>query len=183
MEKRPNRTGKRTGEMGHHGIDSNDQVQMGKNSRGFKNIAVLADAADKARRRGRRGELLHRRPALQAKERGAWNAGERRQGLDRQEAARIPIAAGPYHTDLEMPVVAVDGHAFERGPAAGATFSTTRSGGGVLGAGAWEELQALAEALEAPVLMTENGRGALSDRHPLAFTMIAARGVSSGAAR
>ncbi len=49
------------------------------------------------------------------------------------------------------------------------------AGGGVLGAGAWAELGALAEALEAPVLMTENGRGALSDRHPLAFTMIAAR--------
>ncbi len=49
------------------------------------------------------------------------------------------------------------------------------AGGGVLGAGAWAELQTLAEALAAPVLMTENGRGALSDRHPLAFTMIAAR--------
>jgi len=49
------------------------------------------------------------------------------------------------------------------------------AGGGVLGAGAWEELRALAEALGAPVLMTENGRGALSDRHSLAFTMIAAR--------
>ena len=57
----------------------------------------------------------------------------------------------------------------------GASRPLIFAGGGVLGAAAWEELQTLAEALEAPVIMTENGRGALSDRHPLAFTMIAAR--------
>lgn len=57
----------------------------------------------------------------------------------------------------------------------GATRPLIFAGGGVLGAEAWAELQALAETLGAPVIMTENGRGALSDRHPLAFTMIAAR--------
>lgn len=41
------------------------------------------------------------------------------------------------------------------------------SGGGVLGSEAWGELQALAEMLEAPVVMSSNGRGALSDRHYL----------------
>ena len=41
-------------------------------------------------------------------------------------------------------------------------------GGGVLSSGAWEELQQLAEMLEAPVIMSQNGRGALSDRHYLA---------------
>src|SRR5581483_10042408 len=44
------------------------------------------------------------------------------------------------------------------------------SGGGVPGSGSWEELQRLAELLGAPVFMTENGRGALSDRHPLGMT-------------
>jgi acetolactate synthase-1/2/3 large subunit len=44
------------------------------------------------------------------------------------------------------------------------------AGGGVLSAEAWAELQALAEMLEAPVVMTSNGRGALSDRHYLAHT-------------
>jgi acetolactate synthase-1/2/3 large subunit len=44
------------------------------------------------------------------------------------------------------------------------------AGGGVLSAEAWEELRALAEMLEAPVVMTSNGRGALSDRHYLAHT-------------
>ena len=44
------------------------------------------------------------------------------------------------------------------------------SGGGTLAAGAWHELQALAELLEAPVVMSVDGRGALSDRHDLAHT-------------
>src|SRR5262245_36834539 len=42
------------------------------------------------------------------------------------------------------------------------------SGGGVLAAGAWDELRAMAEALEAPVVMSDNGRGALPDGHDLA---------------
>jgi acetolactate synthase-1/2/3 large subunit len=48
-------------------------------------------------------------------------------------------------------------------------------GGGVLRSGAWEPLQRLAEMLEAPVVMSSNGRGALSDRHYLAQPMIAAQ--------
>jgi acetolactate synthase-1/2/3 large subunit len=44
------------------------------------------------------------------------------------------------------------------------------SGGGTLAAGAWAELEALAEILEAPVVMSVDGRGALSDRHDLAHT-------------
>jgi acetolactate synthase-1/2/3 large subunit len=44
------------------------------------------------------------------------------------------------------------------------------SGGGTLAAGAWHELQDLAELLEAPVVMSVDGRGALSDRHDLAHT-------------
>ncbi|HLH73034.1 MAG TPA: thiamine pyrophosphate-dependent enzyme, partial [Chloroflexota bacterium] len=41
------------------------------------------------------------------------------------------------------------------------------TGGGVLGSGAWEELRQLAEMLEAPVFASDNGRGAISDRHYL----------------
>jgi acetolactate synthase-1/2/3 large subunit len=44
------------------------------------------------------------------------------------------------------------------------------SGGGILAASAWTALQALAERLEAPVVMSVDGRGALSDRHHLAHT-------------
>jgi acetolactate synthase-1/2/3 large subunit len=49
------------------------------------------------------------------------------------------------------------------------------AGGGVLGAEAWDEVRALAESLQSPVIMTENGRGILSDRHPLAHTSLSAR--------
>ena len=48
-------------------------------------------------------------------------------------------------------------------------------GGGVLAAGAWDELRLLAEALEAPVVMTSNWRCALFDRHYLAQNPVAGR--------
>ena len=50
-------------------------------------------------------------------------------------------------------------------------------GGGVLAARASAALQALAERLQAPVVMSENGRGALSDRHPLALSALPGRAV------
>jgi acetolactate synthase-1/2/3 large subunit len=54
-------------------------------------------------------------------------------------------------------------------------------GGGVLASNASVALQALAEALEAPVLMTENGRGALDARHRLAFDSLALRALREDA--
>jgi acetolactate synthase I/II/III large subunit len=45
------------------------------------------------------------------------------------------------------------------------------SGGGVIAGGAWAELQRVAEMLEAPVIQTNNGKGALSDRHHLSFPL------------
>jgi acetolactate synthase-1/2/3 large subunit len=47
------------------------------------------------------------------------------------------------------------------------------AGGGVQSAEAWEELRQVAEMLGAPVVMTPNGRGSLSDRHPLATIQVA----------
>jgi acetolactate synthase-1/2/3 large subunit len=47
------------------------------------------------------------------------------------------------------------------------------SGGGVLNSGAWDEVLTLAELLQAPVVMTNNGKGAISDRHYLAHNIIA----------
>ncbi|MBO1114038.1 thiamine pyrophosphate-dependent enzyme [Bordetella petrii] len=51
------------------------------------------------------------------------------------------------------------------------------AGGGVFQAGGCEALQALAERIGAPVVMSDNGRGALSDRHPLAMNSLAGRAV------
>jgi acetolactate synthase-1/2/3 large subunit len=50
-------------------------------------------------------------------------------------------------------------------------------GGGVLAARAGRAVQALAEKLQAPVVMGENGRGAIPDSHPLAVTSLAARAL------
>ena len=58
---------------------------------------------------------------------------------------------------------------------AGAQFPVIFAGGGVLAARASKALQRFAERLGAPVVMSENGRGAISDRHPLAFTSLAGR--------
>jgi acetolactate synthase-1/2/3 large subunit len=46
------------------------------------------------------------------------------------------------------------------------------SGGGVLASGAWDELRRLANLLQAPVVMTANGKGALSDRDPLSQNIL-----------
>ena len=47
------------------------------------------------------------------------------------------------------------------------------TGGGVLRSGAWTSLERLAAMLEAPVIMSSSGRGAVSDRTYLAQTMVA----------
>jgi acetolactate synthase-1/2/3 large subunit len=70
--------------------------------------------------------------------------------------------------------------------AAAAALGRARSpvifaGGGIMRSEAWEELQQLAELLEAPVVMTQNARGALSDRHHLAFAEPANRALGSEA--
>ncbi len=46
------------------------------------------------------------------------------------------------------------------------------AGGGVLGSEAWEELRVLADLLQAPVVMSSNGKGAVSDRHYLAQSSV-----------
>jgi acetolactate synthase-1/2/3 large subunit len=51
------------------------------------------------------------------------------------------------------------------------------SGGGTLAAGAWQELQQLAELLQAPVVMSVDGRGVLSDRHDLAHTGVSGQAL------
>lgn len=48
------------------------------------------------------------------------------------------------------------------------------SGGGIISGGAWAELRRLASMLEAPVIMTNNGKGALSEREHLAQNLRAA---------
>jgi acetolactate synthase-1/2/3 large subunit len=53
------------------------------------------------------------------------------------------------------------------------------AGGGAMDAG--EPIRELAEVLQAPVIMTPSGRGVVSDRHPLALTMVGGRHVYADA--
>ncbi|KWT70662.1 MULTISPECIES: thiamine pyrophosphate-dependent enzyme [unclassified Variovorax] len=50
-------------------------------------------------------------------------------------------------------------------------------GGGIFASDASGHLRKLAEKIGAPVVMSDNGRGALSDRHPLAMNALAGRAV------
>ena len=70
----------------------------------------------------------------------------------RPDAARIQEAAALLRR-AERPVILV--------------------GGGIEASGAAPELARLAEVLQAPVVMSNSGRGAISDRHPLALPSIA----------
>jgi acetolactate synthase-1/2/3 large subunit len=58
---------------------------------------------------------------------------------------------------------------------AGAQRPAIYVGGGALAGGASEALRQVAERLEAPVIMSPNGRGALDDRHGLALNPMAGR--------
>jgi acetolactate synthase-1/2/3 large subunit len=58
-----------------------------------------------------------------------------------------------------------------------ARFPVIYAGGGVLAARASSALREVAERLQAPVVMSDNGRGALSDRHPLALNTLGGRAV------
>ena len=60
---------------------------------------------------------------------------------------------------------------------ASARFPVVVAGGGVLAAGASRALARLAETLQAPVLMTENGTGALPSLHPLALPWLGSRSI------
>jgi acetolactate synthase-1/2/3 large subunit len=58
-----------------------------------------------------------------------------------------------------------------------ARYPVIYAGGGVLAARASAQLRALAERLGAPVVIGENGRGSLSDNHPLALNAVGGRAV------
>lgn len=85
--------------------------------------------------------------------------------------ASAPVEPLPANNPRPAPVA--DSALMERAAALlhGAKRPIILVGGGVVDAEA--ELLRLAEALGAPVVMSPNGRGAVSDEHPLAFTNLA----------
>jgi len=68
------------------------------------------------------------------------------------------IRSAPLPADLERVAKAL----------AGAERPVLLAGGGILMSSAWNELTALAEALDIPVVTTISGKGAIAENHPLA---------------
>lgn len=104
-----------------------------------------------------------------------------RQGRTRPVEIEIPpdtlfsVQDVTLATPAELPSVSAgDPDTLDRAASllAKATAPLIWSGGGVLRGKAWRELQTLAELLGAPVVMTSNGKGAISDRSPLAHSML-----------
>ncbi|MGH7921088.1 MAG: thiamine pyrophosphate-dependent enzyme [Candidatus Dormibacteraceae bacterium] len=89
------------------------------------------------------------------------------------ESTSEPIRFDP----AEVPVPALPEADVARAAALlrGAAHPVITAGGGILRAAAWDELREVAERLGAPVLMTQNGLGALDIEHPLAFSPLAGR--------
>jgi acetolactate synthase-1/2/3 large subunit len=73
--------------------------------------------------------------------------------------------------------LSLDTQALERAAAIidRARFPIVFAGGGVLASHAMDHLRRFAEKLSAPVVMSDNGRGGISDRHPLAMSTLAGR--------
>lgn len=82
--------------------------------------------------------------------------------------ASTEVQVGEPHETYEVPIDPV-----KLGSAVDMLSSATKrvivAGGGVNHAGAAEELVALAQALDAPVFTTENGRGSIADDHALSM--------------
>ncbi|MXW52021.1 MAG: thiamine pyrophosphate-binding protein [Gammaproteobacteria bacterium] len=107
---------------------------------------------------------------------GALNAvvADMRTGRGAPGAVEVPIdlqyAASPPPTQVPDPIAFAPKAADIESAAARIADSQRRliiAGGGVIAADAAAELQALAERLDAPVVTTVDGRGALPEDHPL----------------
>lgn len=116
-----------------------------------------------------------------------------REAVGRLRSGRpLPVGIEISHDVLsakgEVPLAPVDRASAPPDPAPGIiaraaeTIAASRLpliyvGGGVLASKASAALAAFAERIQAPVVMGENGRGAISDRHPLALDTLAGRAV------
>jgi acetolactate synthase-1/2/3 large subunit len=108
-----------------------------------------------------------------------------RSGRPRPVAIEVPpdVLQAREHVRLETPAIRSPMRAAEAAIAeaaaalAGARFPVIQAGGGVAAAGAGGALCALAERIQAPIIVTDGGRGTVDDRHPLALGSLAGRAL------
>jgi acetolactate synthase-1/2/3 large subunit len=96
-----------------------------------------------------------------------------------QATADVTLVAPVEHDEPLVPDPALIRQAAEL--LAGAERPVLYVGGGIAAGGATEALRLVAERLQALVVISANGRGALDDRHPLALGWLAGRGALSKA--
>ena len=96
-----------------------------------------------------------------------------------QERAEMPAPEGPVARTAPAP----DPEAIDRAARllGAAERPVIFAGGGIVASGATDALVAVAEMLQAPVLVSQNGKGAISDRHYLAEPLLAGPAVSPSA--
>lgn len=94
-------------------------------------------------------------------------------------SAQAPEAPGTGAHESRESLAPVDTKALDAAAALldGARLPVIYVGGGIVASGATQELVQLAEKLGAAVVMSDNGRGAIEDRHPLAMNALAGRAV------
>lgn len=109
-------------------------------------------------------------------------------GRPRPVGIEIPhdyLSASARSVDVTRPsggaetAAAVDTASLQRAAALidGARLPVLYVGGGIFPTNASDVLRQLAERIGAPVVMSDNGRGAIDDRHPLAMNALAGRAV------
>ncbi len=120
---------------------------------------------------GRANRLADVAPLVAEAVRQATTGRPRPVGLEVPHAVLAEMGAAVDAPSITATQVTLDPALIDQAAAllAAAQCPLIWAGGGVMRAGAWEQVRALAERWRAPVVTTRSGKGALSDHHPLAL--------------
>lgn len=162
------------------------QIHSEAIGKGYGNLHEIPDQSGVLRGLTKSHELVLDRPAISGAVDRAFSAAM--DGRRRPTAVEIPydlliakdVAAAPSNRETTTPTVP-DQKAIDKAAELidAAEFPVIYIGGGAMDAGA--EIAALAEKLGAPVVASDNGRGAIADSHPLMFNALAGRPLFSKA--
>lgn len=157
------------------------QIHSDAIGKGYGNLHEIPDQSGVLRGLTKQHELVTDRARISAAVGDAFGAA--RAGRNRPTAVEIPydmlmaksgkvaqgggsaevVVAQPDATLVDQAAALIDK----------ANFPVIYIGGGAMDAGS--EITALAEKLGAPIVASDNGRGAVPDRHPLSFSSLAGR--------
>ncbi len=96
MEQRPHGNAERAGEMRGHAVHSDDEIERAHEARLLPCVALLRERSESL------APVRALRPLLEHLQRDSWDFGEWCEELERNGAARIPLAGGPYDAHREL---------------------------------------------------------------------------------